>query len=103
MNFIRAQVCRCGMAQGHVVKLGAIGKFPDASIVIRSLRLILQKGDQLFVSWLDRIGQRALCLVGQVRSRRLVEFLQSANFLLKSASNGLSVPESSNGAPPMTL
>ncbi len=53
MNFIRAQVRRGGVAQRHLVKLGAIGKFPDAGIVIRPLRLILQKGDQLFVSWLD--------------------------------------------------
>jgi len=83
VNFIRAQVRRGGVAQGHLVKLGAIGKFPDASIVIRPLRLILQKGDQLFVSWLDRIGQPALCLIDQLRSRCLIEFLQCASFLFE--------------------
>ena len=83
MNFIRAQVRRRGMTQGHLVKLGAIRKFPDTGIVIRPLRLILQKTDQLFVSWLDRIGQCAFCLVDQFRSRGVIGFLQGANFLFK--------------------
>jgi hypothetical protein len=71
------------MAQGHLVKLGAIRKFPDTGIVIRPLRLILQKSDQFFVSWLDRIGQRALCFIDQFRSRCVIEFLQFADFLFK--------------------
>ena len=71
------------MTQGHLVKLGAIRKFPDTGIVIRPLRLILQKTDQLFVSWLDRIGQCAFCLVDQFRSRGVIGFLQGANFLFK--------------------